>query len=391
MGPFAAPGGRTGTAFAPPSAGRAAGTSQVRRRPGVLDASRTALIPLRPLSLAEILDASFLVLRSNARIMLLIPLIVIGSVIAASTGGATATALLGDRIGAVWVVVIFVLGGMGTVFLLVTGATWVSSALTRASLQTVLGPGFAPAPPKFDLVGMLKLLPPMIGLIFVQGTVFYLAMGPASVLGLLLTLPLEQLPEGIVPWYSLLVVVMMLLVWCWAMSYFALAVPAYTAESSRTPGWIGKPHRVTNVITVYVRTFKLIGIRNALRACLVMAATVFIGLVVMAIAFLGAVQFFFAFLFAFDSETVWEVLGHPIALWSILGVSLIGSFSVWLAFFATVQTVLYVDLRMRREGLDLAMRFDQVEVPQPSPDPPQLMYAAPPPPPPQPPQQGRGQ
>ena len=39
--------------------------------------------------------------------------------------------------------------------------------------------------------------------------------------------------------------------------------------------------------------------------------------------------------------------------------------SAILAYVAAVQTLLYLDLRMRREGLDLALRFDGVPVPQP--------------------------
>ena len=41
-----------------------------------------------------------------------------------------------------------------------------------------------------------------------------------------------------------------------------------------------------------------------------------------------------------------------------------------LAYAAAVQTLVYLDLRMRREGLDLAMRFDCVPIPQPSAPPP---------------------
>ena len=44
--------------------------------------------------------------------------------------------------------------------------------------------------------------------------------------------------------------------------------------------------------------------------------------------------------------------------------------SALLAYVAAVQTLVYLDLRMRREGLDLAMRFDCVPIPQPSAPPP---------------------
>jgi hypothetical protein len=55
--------------------------------------------------------------------------------------------------------------------------------------------------------------------------------------------------------------------------------------------------------------------------------------------------------------------------WTIFGVvafSLLLAMSALLAYVAAVQTLVYLDLRMRREGLDLAMRFDCVPIPQPS-------------------------
>ena len=41
-----------------------------RRRPPALDAARTALIPLRPLTITEILDRGFLIVRRNIRLMI---------------------------------------------------------------------------------------------------------------------------------------------------------------------------------------------------------------------------------------------------------------------------------------------------------------------------------
>ena len=49
------------------------------RRPPVLDAARTALIPLRPLTIGEILDGAFLIVRRNLRLMLGLPLVVAGA------------------------------------------------------------------------------------------------------------------------------------------------------------------------------------------------------------------------------------------------------------------------------------------------------------------------
>ena len=45
---------------------------------------------------------------------------------------------------------------------------------------------------------------------------------------------------------------------------------------------------------------------------------------------------------------------------------LLVAMSALLAYVAAVQVLLYLDLRMRREALDLALRFDCVPVPQPA-------------------------
>jgi len=70
--------------------------------------------------------------------------------------------------------------------------------------------------------------------------------------------------------------------------------------------------------------------------------------------------------------------------WTIFGVvafSVLLAMSALLAYVAAVQTLVYLDLRMRREGLDLAMRFDCVPIPQPSaPPPPTYFLPAPMPP-----------
>ena len=60
--------------------------------------------------------------------------------------------------------------------------------------------------------------------------------------------------------------------------------------------------------------------------------------------------------------------------WTIFGLiqvpAVLIALSALLAYVAAVQALVYLDLRMRREGLDLAMRFDCVPIPQPSEPPP---------------------
>ena len=76
----------------------AAGSGSFRRprRPPVLDASRTALIPLRPLTIGEILDGGFLIVRRNVRLMIGLPLVVAGGTAAYVLAGVGLWLLLGN-------------------------------------------------------------------------------------------------------------------------------------------------------------------------------------------------------------------------------------------------------------------------------------------------------
>ena len=60
------------------------------------------------------------------------------------------------------------------------------------------------------------------------------------------------------------------------------------------------------------------------------------------------------------------VLSNGWTIFAVISFSVLVAMSVLLAYAAAVQTLVYLDLRMRREALDLAMRFDCVPVPQPS-------------------------
>ena len=65
-------------------------------RPAVLDASRTALIPLRPLTIGEILDGGFLIVRRNIRLMVGLPLVLAGGTAAYVLAGVGLWVLLGN-------------------------------------------------------------------------------------------------------------------------------------------------------------------------------------------------------------------------------------------------------------------------------------------------------
>ena len=81
------------------------------RRPPVLDASHTALIPLRPLTIGEILDGGFLIVRRNVRLMIGLPLVVAGGTAAYLLAGVGLWLLLGNTTSRTAQVVLTVLMG----------------------------------------------------------------------------------------------------------------------------------------------------------------------------------------------------------------------------------------------------------------------------------------
>src|SRR3712207_8875432 len=66
------------------------------RRPPVLDAARPALSPLRPLTIGEILDGGFVIVRRNIRLMSGLPLVVAGGTAAYVLAGVGLWVLLGN-------------------------------------------------------------------------------------------------------------------------------------------------------------------------------------------------------------------------------------------------------------------------------------------------------
>ena len=115
------------------------------KRPAVLDAARTALIPLRPLTIGELLDGGFLIVRRNARLMLGLPLVIAGATAAYVLLGIGLWILLGNTTARGAQIALTILLGLVGLFGLVQCLVWMMAVLTRVSLQTVLGEGFAPA------------------------------------------------------------------------------------------------------------------------------------------------------------------------------------------------------------------------------------------------------
>lgn len=372
------------------------------RRPAVLDASRAALIPLRPLTITEVLDAAFLVVRANARMMVGLPLVVAGAAGLYLLGGIGLWFLLGDTSEETVQIVTVVLYGLLGLLLLTMCVVWMTAVLSRITLETVLGPGFVP-PTQWTLRRALRLFWPMVGLSLLQW-VAASTMQSIVVSGIYFLLIAIMLAMGstgasatMIGIVSTAISVIGYVIAAAAYSYLSLAVPAYATEHQHAPAWIGTPARRTNIITAFLRSFALIGLRNLPRSALIMAGATSISLLVITLVGFGSLLVLLLYTTSFG-VSVFDLLANPWTYVGVFGFSSIVALSALLAFVAAAQTLLYVDLRMRREGLDLAMRFDSVPIPQPSAPPivylpPPLPMPLPPPPPPPPmagpPEQGR--
>ena len=349
-----------------PRPGSVAGS--VPPRPAVLQAGRIALIPLRPLTIGEILDGAFLIVRRNVRLMVGLPLVIAGGTAAYLLAGVGLWVLLGNTTVEGIQIVLVVLMGLFGLLLLVQCLAWMTAILSRVSLQTVLGEGFAPAESSLDLRSAGSLFWPILGLSLLQylatsviqtvtGILYYVLLGAFAVVG--------EASETVVFGALLAVNLLTFLIMGIGYGYISLTVPAYAVESARAPGWIGKPAKPTTVINSFERSFRLVGLTNMLRAALVYCGSLAICLGVIMLVALGALGMVLLFASSINVE-VERVLTSPWTLVGVIGFALVVAMSALLAYVAAVQVLLYLDLRMRREGLDLALRFDCVPVPQPA-------------------------
>lgn len=351
-----------------------------RRRPAVLDAARTALIPLRPLTIGEILDAGFLVVRRNVRLMVGLPLVIAGGTAGYALAGVGLWVLLGNTtVKGAQVALVLAMGLMGFL-LLVQCLVWMTAILSRVTLQTVLGEGFAPSTTDVSLRSSWPLFWPVLGLSLLQylasaviqtavSVIYYVALGAALLAG----------DDG--GYLGVLAVigvsVLTFLLTALSYGYISLTVPALATESRNAPGWIGKPYKPTTVISSFERSIKLIGLRNLGRVTLVFAGAMLVSGGLVALLAIGAWGLVLLFATSINSDLN-TVLMSPWTIFGVVGFALIMAMSALLAYVAAVQTLMYLDLRMRREGLDLALRFDCVPVPQPAAPP--GAYLRPPPP-----------
>jgi hypothetical protein len=342
----------------------------------VLDAARTALIPLRPLTIGEILDGGFLIVRRNIRLMIGLPLVVAGGTAGYVLVGVGLWLLLGNTTSRSAQIVLAVLMGVLGLLVLQQFLVWLTAILSRVSLQTVLGEGFAPATTKATWRASLPMFWPVLGLSLLQGvavsvvqtalTVLYYAVG----IGVLLAgvqdenLAAAGLIVLTVVTYALAVVLY---------GYLSLTVPALATESKNGPGWIGKPARSTNPLTAFERSVRLIGKRNLVRVGLIYGGLVLVCLAVITLLGGGLLAMIALYAHAVNADVA-AVLSAGWTIFGVIAFSVLLAMSALLAYVAAVQTLVYLDLRMRREGLDLAMRFDCVPIPQPSAPPPPTYF-----------------
>ncbi|SDE58066.1 hypothetical protein [Auraticoccus monumenti] len=349
-----------------------------RARPEVARAAEQALLPLRPMTLGEILDVGFLVVQRNARVMVGLPLVV------AVLEGVAVLLLLGvqvlvSRVASdvvAWVVVA-VLGALG---LLAAGVlvVWLSAVMSRFSLQTVLGDGFAPAVSRITWRANLRLLGPMTGFTVLAALLLGVLSYAASLSSLLLVPftvggdPVAATIGGVL----YLAISAWLTSWAWA--YPMLAVPAYALESATAPSWIGRPLAPTWMPASFFRAISLVGWRQvpravAVTACVLAMATAAVLLVLVAVLLAAAV---YGPVLPVQWDDLAALATRP-GTWFVLGALFTVLLGAVVPFAAAVQTIFYLDLRMRRDGLDLALRFDCVRVPQPQAPPPAPPWVGP--------------
>jgi hypothetical protein len=307
------------------------------------------------------------VVRRNARLMVGLPLVVAGGTAVYVLIGVGLWFLLGNTtVKGVQVALVIVMA-LVLFLLLVQCLVWMTAILSRLTLQTVLGEGFAPAIGQLTLKSSLPLFWPVLGLSLLQylaSSVIQTAVSLlyyAVVIGAVVTGSDAELSAAAVVVVSVLT---FLLTAC-LYGYISLTVPALATESRHAPGWIGKPLRATTVISSFERSFKLVGLRNLIRVTLVLAGAMLISLAVLALLAGGALAMVLLFATSVNTDVA-TVLGSPWTIFGVVSFAVVVAMSGLLAYVAAVQTLLYLDLRMRREGLDLALRFDCVAVPQPS-------------------------
>lgn len=337
-----------------------------RTRRATLDATSAALIPLRPLTIGEVMDAAFLVIRRNARSMLGLPLAMTSALAAYVTVCVLALWALGENTDATVAVVVGILLGMLGMLVFIGLVVWISGLMTRASLQTVMGEGFAPPTP-MTMKSALAWIGPMLVLALLVGTYLSVGQGVGSLVFSVLLTGIGLI--GVADPVSTVVLLLLMmvigtLITAWTYSFVSLAIPIYAAEGKLAPDWIGKGRFPPNPLTAVLRSFRLVGWRGSFRVMLALAGALLGTYLIATFVYVGLLMIVILFATSLRLDVFTEA-SSPFWGW-MYAVSVLLTLSVFVAYFAALQTILYLDLRMRREGMDLALRFEVVSVPDPN-------------------------
>lgn len=338
--------------------------------PGPPPAPRPGIVPLRPLDLGEILDGSLQAVRTNPRAMLGLPAIVAGAYLLLSTlvesipggllrlgspagldtdaTGPTSARRLDELLSAslpalVLLVVLALLYGIAR--------TAVQSCLTWLVAEAALGR-------RHSIGGgwraVRRLVPRLIGLAVVEGLI---VLGVSVVVGALAAgavAAAAALLHGTAR-VLVIVVVALVLVLGWAVAVALVAVRLLVAApvlvlGGRFPAPDGTgPPTVRRAVATSWRlvrgsTWRVFGILLVVS----LIAQVVAGIVAVPVIGIGVAL-----------SVAGSVAGHPAA--ASLGSSTAGALGslvgtmLGLPFVSAAVTLVYLDLRMRREGLDLAI------------------------------------
>jgi len=207
--------------------------------------------------MGEILDGAFLIVRRNVRLMVGLPLVVAGGTAAYVLLGVGLWVLLGNTTARSAQIVLIVLMGLLGLLLLQQFLVWLTAILSRVSLQTVLGDGFAPATTRATWKASLPLFWPMLGLSLLQWLAVSVVQTLLGILYYVLTIGVvlagvqdETLATAALIGISVLTYALFVVIY----GYLSLTVPALATESKGAPGWIGKPTKPTNPITAFERS-----------------------------------------------------------------------------------------------------------------------------------------
>ena len=120
------------------------------------------------MTIGEILDGGFLIVRRNIRLMVGLPLVLAGGTAAYVLAGVGLWVLLGNTTARTAQILLTVALGLLGLLLLQQCVVWMTAILSRVSLQTVLGEGFAPATTQPTLRASLPMFWPVLGLSLLQ-------------------------------------------------------------------------------------------------------------------------------------------------------------------------------------------------------------------------------